>query len=75
MTTPVASQTLPSHTTSVSGLSLSPECPQVWTKDVEILGITPTIVSVLSDPRIYPHLWITCGRGRGSPSRENRTCG
>ena len=38
MTTPVASQTGPSHTPSVSGLSLSPECPQMWTKDVDNIG-------------------------------------
>ena len=38
MTTPVASQTGPSHTPSVSGLSLSPQCPQVWTKDVDNIG-------------------------------------
>lgn len=38
MTTPLASQTHPSHTPSVSGPSLSPECPQVWTKDVDNIG-------------------------------------
>ena len=38
MTTPVASHTRPSHTPSVPGLSLSPECPQVWTEDVDNIG-------------------------------------
>jgi len=38
MTTLVTPQTRPSHTPSVSGLSLSPECPQVWTKDVDNIG-------------------------------------
>ena len=35
-----------------------------------ILGITYPVVSLLSDPRIYPHLWITCGRVRINPSWE-----
>jgi len=34
-----------------------------------ILGITRPVMSVLRDPRIYPHLWITCGGGRGCPSQ------
>ena len=34
-----------------------------------ILGITRPTVSVLRNPRIYPHMWITCGRGRGNPSK------
>ena len=38
MTTLVTPQTQPSHTPSVSGLSLSPECPQVWTEDVDNIG-------------------------------------
>ena len=87
MTTPVASQTGPSYTPSVSGLSLSPECPQVWTKDVDNIGDkSPRSVrferSVCLSPSV-DHLWTgsrepllgkhrTCGRKR---SHWGRTSG
>ncbi len=38
MTTLVASQTHPSPTPSVAGRPLSPDCPHVWTKDVDNVG-------------------------------------
>ena len=38
MTTLVTPHTRPSYTPSVPVLPLSPECPQVWTKDVDNIG-------------------------------------
>ena len=38
MTTLVTSPTRPAHTPSASGLSLSPEFPQVWTEYVDTIG-------------------------------------
>ena len=76
MTTLVTPQTQPSHTPYVSGLSLSPECPQVWTEDVDNIGDnSPRRVRFEKSAYLSPsvdHLW--------TGSREplvgrNRTCG
>ena len=76
MTTPVASQTLPSHTPSVSGLSLSPECPQVWTKDVDSIGDNAyNHVRFERSAHLSPsvdHLWTGA---RDLLQGDNRTCG
>ncbi len=76
MTTPVASQTHPSHTPAVSGLSLSPECPQVWTKDVDNIGDNAyRRVRFERSAHLSPsvdHLWT----GWREPLLgDNRTCG
>ena len=84
MTTPVASQTHSSHTPSVSGLSLSPECPQVWTDVVDNIGdnsprrvrfersahLSPSVDHLWTDSR-EPHVGKTriCGRNRLSWGR------
>ncbi len=61
MTTLVTPQTRPSPTPSVSGLSLSPECPQVWTKDVDNIGDnSPHSVRFERSAYLSPsvdHLW------------------
>jgi len=61
MTTLVTPQTRPSRTPSVSGLSLSPECPQVWTKDVDNIGDnSPRRVRFERSAYLSPsvdHLW------------------
>ena len=76
MTTPVASQTGPSHTPSVSGLSLSPQCPQVWTKDVDNIGDNSyRRVRFERSAHLSPsvdHLWT---RSREPLLRRNRACG
>jgi len=76
MTTPVASQTGPSHTPSVSGLSLSPECPQVWTKDVDNTGDNSyRRVRFERSAHLSPsvdHLWT---ESREPLLGKNRTCG
>lgn len=65
MTTLVTPRTRPSHTSSVSGLSLSPECPQVWTKDVGNIGDnSPRRVRFERSAYLSPsvdHLWTDCG--------------
>ena len=87
MTTPVALQTGPSHTPSVSALSLSPKHPQVWTKDVDNIGDNSyRRVRFERSAHLSPsvdHLWTgsrepllgkhrTCGRKR---SHWGRTSG
>ena len=76
MTTPVASQTGPSYTSSVSGLSLSPECPQMWTKDVDNIGDNSyRRVRFERSAHLSPsvdHLWTG---SRELLLGENRTCG
>jgi hypothetical protein len=76
MTTLVASQTHPSPTPSVSGRPLSPDCPHVWTKDVDNIGDnSPHCVRFERSVHLSPsvdHLW--------TGSREplvgrSRTCG
>ena len=65
MTTLVTPRTRPSHTPSVSGMSLSPECPQVWTKDVGNIGDnSPRRVRFERSAYLSPsvdHLWTDCG--------------
>ena len=76
MTTPVASQTGPSYTPSVSGLSLSPECPQMWTKDVDNIGDNSyRRVRFERSAHLSPsvdHLWTGSSQPRLG---RNRTCG
>ena len=76
MTTPLASQNHPSHTPSVSGPSLSPECPQVWTKDVDNIGDNSYHrVRFERSAHLSPsvdHLWTGW---REPPLADNRTCG
>ena len=61
MTTLVTPRTRPSHTPSVSGMSLSPECPQVWTDVVDNIGDnSPRRVRYARSAYLSPsvdHLW------------------
>ena len=61
MTTLVTPQTRPSPDPSTSGLSLSPECPQVWTGDVDNIGDnSPHSVRFERSAYLSPsvdHLW------------------
>jgi len=76
MTTPVASKTLPSHTPSVSGLSLSPECPQVWTKDVDNIGDNAiNRVRFERSAHLSPSVDDLWTGSRDLLQGENRTCG
>ena len=76
MTTLVTPGNRPSHTSSVSTLPLSPECPQLWTEDVDNIGDNSSCSvrfgrSVYLSPSV-DRLWT----GLGEPIMgRKRTCG
>jgi hypothetical protein len=76
MTTLVTPQTRPSPDPSTSGLSLSPECPQVWTKDVDSVGDnSPYGVRFERSAYLSPsvdHLWMV---SRQPLVGSSRICG
>ncbi len=76
MTTLVTPQTRPSPTPPPPGLSLSPECPQVWTEDVDNVGDnSPYGVRFERSAYLSPsvdHLWMV---SRQPLVGSSRICG
>jgi len=76
MTTLVASQTHPSPTPSVSGRPLSPDCPHVWTKDVDNIGDkSPRSVRFERSVHLSPSVDYLWTRSQEPLVRRSHTCG
>ena len=76
MTTLVASQTHPSPTPSVAGRPLSPDCPHVWTKDVDNVGDkSPRSVRFERSVHLSPSVDYLWTRSQEPLVRRSHTCG
>ena len=76
MTTLVASQTYPSPTPSVAGRPLSPDCPHVWTKDVDNVGDkSPRSVRFERSVHLSPSVDYLWTRSQEPLVRRSHTCG